>query len=587
VCHGQNLLDRAAQAPGRQASLAVPRQDGQIGVELPRDRCDSLRRVALLEPQANGPCPGLLPLAQELLQAGVGLLAGDLPIDQVGRVRAATFVRSLHDVKQRDRASEARGDRDGVHEAALGEGRTIDAHEDAPDGMSILRELLRAGRHVLAVRPGKFGVVAHLRGDGIQEAGQRRDLAAWRAQRDCRHLALALRLAELQIAMEPAWAPVARGLVDELSPPHLPLARGLLSSSAVMSSVPRLESHVDGVREEIPVARDPDATIATAPVRRISANLNLEHTPVAPLVLPPPRRDTPLRPVALTPPREARATLTLLTGTRAGLLHAIDGASTTIGRSAESDLVVDEEGVSRHHARVDRTVEGAFYVEDLGSTNGTFLGADRIGIALLRGGDLLQLGPSLQVRFAIVDSPEESFYRRLYESSMHDPLTHVFNRAYMGERLLAEISTSRRTGSDMTLLMLDIDHLKEVNDRFGHMAGDRALCTVAARILRALRATDMLARYGGDEFVVIASATGRDEAQLLAERVLRAVEGLHMGARGGTVRITASIGVAAVDEVAACDDPAGALIALADERMYSAKSGGRNRVCRNSRPPAG
>ena len=146
-----------------------------------------------------------------------------------------------------------------------------------------------------------------------------------------------------------------------------------------MSSVPPLESpRVEGVREEIPAARDPDATIATAPVRRISANLNLEHTPVAPLVLPPPRRDTPLRPVALTPPREARATLTLLTGMPAGLLHAIDGASTTIGRSAESDLVVDEEGVSRHHARVDRTVEGAFYVEDLGSTNGTFLGADRM-----------------------------------------------------------------------------------------------------------------------------------------------------------------------------------------------------------------
>jgi diguanylate cyclase (GGDEF)-like protein len=354
-----------------------------------------------------------------------------------------------------------------------------------------------------------------------------------------------------------------------------------------MRSVPPLESpRIEGVRNEITVARDPDATIATMPVRRISANLSLEHTPVAPLVLPPPRRDTPLRPVALTPPREARATLTLLTGVRAGLLHAIDGASTTIGRSAESDLVVDEEGVSRHHARIDRTVEGAFYVEDLGSTNGTFLGADRIGIALLRGGDLLQLGPSLQVRFAIVDSPEESFYRRLYESSMHDPLTHVFNRAYMSDRLLAEISTSRRTGSDMTLLMLDIDHLKEVNDRFGHMAGDRALCTVAARILRALRATDMLARYGGDEFVVIASGTGGHEAQLLAERVLRAVEELHMGARGGTVRITASIGMAAVEEVAACDDPGGALIALADERMYSAKSGGRNRVCRTSRPPA-
>ena len=308
-------------------------------------------------------------------------------------------------------------------------------------------------------------------------------------------------------------------------------------------------------------------------------DVHLDHTPIAGLVLPPPRRDTPLRPVALAPPSEARATLTLLTGVRAGHLHAIDGPATTIGRAIESDLVADEEGVSRHHARIERTAEGAFYVEDLGSTNGTFLGADRIGVALLRGGDLLQLGPSLQVRFAIVDSPEESFYRRLYESSVHDPLTHVFNRAYMNDRLMAEVSGARRATSDVTVLMLDVDHLKEINDRFGHMAGDRALCTIAGRILRSLRVSDTLTRYGGDEFVVIATGTGGDDARQLAERILRAVEGLQMAARGGTVRITASIGMASLAEVASSDEPVGALLSLADQRMYSAKSNGRNRVC--------
>jgi len=284
-------------------------------------------------------------------------------------------------------------------------------------------------------------------------------------------------------------------------------------------------------------------------------------------------------------PRDAQATLTLLTGLRAGHLHPIDGAATTIGRSVESNLVVEEEGVSRHHARIERTSEGAFYVEDLGSTNGTFLGADRVGVALLRGGDLLQLGPSLQVRFAIVDSPEESFYRRLYESSVHDPLTHVFNRSYMNDRLLAEVANARRAGTDVTLLMLDVDHLKEVNDRFGHMAGDRALCTIASRVLRALRVTDMLARYGGDEFVVIAAGPAGDEAWLLAERVLRSVAGLQMGARGGTVHITASIGMASPGEIASSEDPVRDLLGLADERMYEAKATGRNRVCTSTVPP--
>jgi diguanylate cyclase (GGDEF)-like protein len=285
-------------------------------------------------------------------------------------------------------------------------------------------------------------------------------------------------------------------------------------------------------------------------------------------------------------PRDARATLTLLTGMRKGHQHALDGAATTIGCSDESNLLVDEEGVSRHHARIERTVDGGYRVEDLGSTNGTFVGAERVGLALLRGGDLLQLGPAAQLRFAIVNSPEESFYRQLYESSVHDPLTHVFNRAYMNDRLLAEVSSARRAGTDLTVLMLDIDHLKEVNDRFGHMAGDRALCTIASRILRVLRVTDVLARYGGDEFVLIAAGAAGDEACVLAKRVLRAVAGLRMSARGGTVHITASIGMASLEEVASSDEPMRELLGLADERMYFAKATGRNRVCTSTLPPA-
>ena len=156
-----------------------------------------------------------------------------------------------------------------------------------------------------------------------------------------------------------------------------------------------------------------------------------------------PRRDTPLRPPALAPRREACASLTVVSGLRAGTDHTLVGAATTIGRSADSDLVLEDEGVSRHHARVTRTAEGTFYAEDLGSTNGTFLGAERIGTALLRGGDLLQLGSSVQVRFAIVGSPEESFYRRLYEQSVRDPLTHAFNRAYMNDCIMAAVVDAR------------------------------------------------------------------------------------------------------------------------------------------------
>jgi len=299
----------------------------------------------------------------------------------------------------------------------------------------------------------------------------------------------------------------------------------------------------------------------------------------------PTRRDTPPFHTALPLAGEVRATLTLLTGLHAGQLMAVDGVAVTIGRASDADLVVDEMGVSRHHARIARTPAGGFYVEDLKSTNGTYVGAARVGVALLHGGDVLQLGPHLRVRFAVVDSVEETLYRQLYESSVRDPLTNAFNRKYFVARLLAEIARTRRAEGDVAVLMIDVDSLKRVNDSFGHLAGDRALCAVAARILRVLRVEDVLARYGGDEFVVLAAGGGSFDAQRLAERVRRAVEGLLMSARGHEVRITTSIGVASLSELTSDEEPVAALLAMADSRMYGAKESGRNKVCAAHIPP--
>jgi len=289
------------------------------------------------------------------------------------------------------------------------------------------------------------------------------------------------------------------------------------------------------------------------------------------------RRDTPLLPGPLPIAADSRATLTVLTGLHAGRVVAIDGAPVTIGRATDVDLVLDETGVSRHHARVTRTPGGGFLVEDLRSVNGTFIGATRVDFARLEGGDLLQLGPHLRMRFAIVDAVDEALSRQLYESSVRDPLTHMFNRRYLADRLPAEIARARRAEGDVAVLMIDVDSLKKVNDSFGHLAGDRLLATVAARIRRTLRVEDVLARYGGDEFVVIAVGNDRAAAEQLAERVRRAVEALHMSARGREVRITTSIGVASLAELAANTEPE-ALLALADARMYGAKVSGRNKV---------
>ena len=100
-------------------------------------------------------------------------------------------------------------------------------------------------------------------------------------------------------------------------------------------------------------------------------------------------------------PDDGQATLTVLTGPQKGLLLALQGVPITIGRAADADLVIEDAGVGAHHTRVARAPNGAFYVVDLGSTNGTFIDADRVGIALLRNGDLLRVGPTAEIRFTI------------------------------------------------------------------------------------------------------------------------------------------------------------------------------------------
>jgi len=297
--------------------------------------------------------------------------------------------------------------------------------------------------------------------------------------------------------------------------------------------------------------------------------------------VPPPEieRETPVLPVRTYVATGSRATLTLLTGMNAGHLVSIDASSVTIGRAPDGDFVVDDPGVSRCHARVGRGPDGAFYLEDLLSTNGTFVGAGRVGVVPLRGGEIVQLGPTLLMRFAIVAPGEESLHRRLYDSATRDPLTRIYNRKYFADRLVVEIAQARRSNGEVALLIADLDSLKHVNDTFGHLAGDRVLCVVGARLKGTIRAEDVLARYGGDEFVVVAPRTGLAEAQLLGERIRRAVEGLRLSARGQTTSVTLSIGCAALSEVPPTDEAGLGLIALADRRLYRAKETGRNRVC--------
>lgn len=175
---------------------------------------------------------------------------------------------------------------------------------------------------------------------------------------------------------------------------------------------------------------------------------------------------------------------------------------------------------------------------------------------------------------------------RLTRSGFTDVLTGWYNRRYLEVRLKEELGRARREGGALTCLMLDVDHFKQINDRYGHAAGDRVLKEVAKRIESQIRVTDVAARYGGEEFVMLLPDTAARAGALLASRIRESVAAEPIEVGGGeTVFVTASIGISSerpAREAADLKSLGDALIERADVALYQAKSAGRNRVVTSS-----
>jgi diguanylate cyclase (GGDEF)-like protein len=164
---------------------------------------------------------------------------------------------------------------------------------------------------------------------------------------------------------------------------------------------------------------------------------------------------------------------------------------------------------------------------------------------------------------------------------VRDPLTRAFNRRYLVERLASEVAYARRHKTALGLILLDLDLFKRVNDTYGHLAGDEVLREVSALVQRLIRAEDVFARFGGEEFVLLVRGIEHVNVGRFAERVRAAVEGLEVGGANAVIKATISAGYASITEVHGDDrEPSfpDRLLRLADERLYLAKSAGRNRV---------
>lgn len=273
---------------------------------------------------------------------------------------------------------------------------------------------------------------------------------------------------------------------------------------------------------------------------------------------------------------QKRGMITVLVGSNVGAAFVLSSQAVLIGRNPRAQVPLEDEGISRNQARI-LARDGGYELEDLDSTNGTYIEGVRVqGRVPLHDGSRIQMGNTL-LRFALQDQIECEAAQRLYEASVRDGLTGVFNRRHFEERLIAEFAFAARHGTALCVLLSDIDHFKRINDQWGHPAGDLVLRRIGSELNAAVRTEDLVARYGGEEFAVLARGIDVRGARAFAERLRTILEHAHIEWEGARIPVTTSIGLAHNHAGPAAADPQ-RLVAAADTALYAAKAAGRNRV---------
>ena len=289
-----------------------------------------------------------------------------------------------------------------------------------------------------------------------------------------------------------------------------------------------------------------------------------------------------------------------------------------LGRADDTDLTLSGRDVSRHHAMV--VLDGEKYIiEDLQSTNGTYINGQQISLYILKPGDEIVIGENMIVfddgtgKFVSLDETEvvrkgsetaiiedqfvslqkklkdqslkrefkniegivKKSRKRLSDLATRDRLTRLYNREYFERVAQAEFNHARESTLPFSLLFIDIDHFKKINDQYGHTVGDDALRTIASLVQSSCRKTDIVARYGGEEIVVILPDTKSIYARTVATDIRGIIEKETIKLLG--FRVTVSIGIATYSEDG---KDLKSIIENADKALYQAKRRGRNRVCK-------
>jgi len=288
-----------------------------------------------------------------------------------------------------------------------------------------------------------------------------------------------------------------------------------------------------------------------------------------------------IRPIFDDPERDRHAALIVLQGAEIGRDFRLRKKPMVVGRSPEAEIRLHDESASRNHARLDyhgtdERDDPIYVLDDLDSTNGTFVNSQGVESAHLEDGDKIQIGDTI-LKFVVMDSVAARFHAEVRDRISYDQLTGLLTKESLYLAFARELQRCLRYDLPISVLMMDLDRFKSVNDTHGHLMGSHVLSEVGGLIRDCIRSADVSARYGGEEFVSYLAETDAEGAELAAERIRKAVGSHPFVLDDVSIGVTISIGVAAAPTHGTTVKE---LVGAADKALYRAKEGGRNRVCR-------
>lgn len=255
-----------------------------------------------------------------------------------------------------------------------------------------------------------------------------------------------------------------------------------------------------------------------------------------------------------------------------GHRHLLEQREISIGRDQDNDIVLESDAVSRHHCRLERGADG-WHLMDSDSTNGTYINDGFVTDAVLRQGDQVKVGDTI-FKYLSGSNVEAQYFEAIYKMMIVDGLTGTFNKRFLGDAFEREIPRARRHQRSLSVLMFDVDDFRNINNTYGHLAGDYVLKELANVVKSRLRPDDVLGRFGGEEFCAILPETAIDGARIIAEDLRRRIDEKKYIFDGTEIRVTVSMGVIELQP----EMDVHSLLRLVDEKLYEAKRAGKNCV---------